>query len=398
MENIGSDADQFAALVLQQLTAEGEVGAEYDPQEFVIRLTSGWKLFLGNIFREANDLPADERTARITRFLSSRSEAPALPGWPQVRSSLRPILRSETFGIGSTDADDPRPITRPALPFLNELVAVDLPSSRSIVNERTIEQWGVDAAEVFAAARENLTALVGSGGFKEPGVLFFDDDGDGYCTSWPLIPGWLAGCGDGTQRPIAFVPEVDRLIIAPDGDDLGPLFEYVEQQYREAARQISPQGYTVDDAGAVIPLDQSPRHQHLPFVQRARCGLALTEYEAQGSALTEQLDTHLALQTRDGEIDGAFVGSVMYIGADSGPYTVTIWGEGVEYFLPEADYVMFCVDEQGEKSVLFTVPFAAVVDIVGLTPIPDLTPPRYEIRHWPDAEVRARLAAAAVEP
>ncbi|WP_338770302.1 hypothetical protein V7968_07460 [Nocardia vulneris] len=397
MENLGSDADQFAALVLQQLTEAGEQGAEYDPEEFVIRLSSGWELFLSNIFREAHDLPEDERASRIARFIATPKDSATMPGWPQVRSLLLPILRSETFGISATSGHETGPITRPALPFLNELVAVDLPNSRSIVNDVTLAQWGVEAAEVFTAARENLTAKVGSGGFQESGVLFFGDDGDGYCTSWPLVPGWLAGSGDGEHRPIAFMPDVDTLIIAPDVDDLGPLYEYVEKKYREAVRQISPQGYTVDDDGAVIPLDQSPRHQHLSFVQRARCGLALTEYEAQGRVLNEQLEVNLVLETGHGDIEGAYVGSVMYIGADSGPYTVTIWGEGVDYFLPEADYVMFCVEENGEKSVLFTVPFAAVVDIVGLTPIPDLAPRRYEIRHWPDAEVRTRLAAAAVE-
>lgn len=392
-ENIGTDADQFAALVLHQLTAAGQHDAEYDPGDFKITVGS-LQLYLGNIYRETAGLGVEDRDRRIANFVAGLTDDDTPDSWAEVRPLLRPILRPSTFGI-SSPADGMRPISRPAFPFVDELVAIDRPHSRSIVSTATLRDLNVSADEVFAAARENLTALVGSGGFQGDGLIHFADNGDGYCTSWPLVPGWLAGSGDGTHRPIAFLPDVDTLIIAPDLDDLAPLFEHVEQRYREAVRPISPQAYTVDDHGTVIPLDQSPGHRHRALALRARCGLAVTEYGAQSTALEQAVDDHLAYPDHE-DLAPAFAGSVMYVADDTGPYTATIWGKDVEYLLPEADRVIFCTEENGQMHTLFEVPFPAVAEVVGLTPIPNMSPRRYEIRHWPTPETLARLEAAAI--
>ncbi|WP_069164939.1 hypothetical protein [Nocardia altamirensis] len=393
MENFGGDADQFAALIVQRMRDLG-AQATYDPDEFRILLPDG-HIYLGNIFREIADLPGDEREERIARFLGAVQDMDEPDSWPQVRSALRPIMRPSTFGQHTPD-ENMQVIARPTLPFLHELVAVDLPNSRAIVSTATLDRWGVTADDVFAAAHENLTAMVGSRGIKQSGILRFADNGDGYCTSWPLIPGWLAGTGDGEHRPIAFLPDVDTLLITPDTGDLGPFFALVERQYRDAVRPISPQGYTIDDHGAVIPLDQSPHHRHLPFVQRARCGLAVTEYDAQSTALNDDLDDDLAFDHHD-DLDPAFIGSVMFAQDDTGPFTLTIWGEGVEYLLPEADRILFCrTDENNEMETLFEAPFATVAEITGLTPIPGMTPRRYEVRHWPDPSTLTQLQSAAI--
>ncbi|CAM4383333.1 hypothetical protein NONI108955_23820 [Nocardia ninae] len=392
-EKFGVDADQFAALVLQQLTEAGEHDAKYDPDEFTITV-GDLELYLGNVFREAAHLPADDRDARIARYIAGVKDADGPDTWLECRALLRPILRPNGFGL-NTPTKETLPISRPAFPFLDELVAIDKPNSRSIVSGATLERWGIAADEVFAAARENLTALVGSHGIEEAGLLHFADNGDGYCTSWPLIPGWLAGSGDGTHRPIAFMPDVDTLLIVPDDGDLTPLFEHVEQQYRAAVRPISPQGYTVDDNGTVIPLDQVPDHRHHALALRARCGLAITEYDTQTEALKTAMERDFVYPHHD-DLDPAFVASVLYVAAEEGPHTVTVWGQGVEYLLPEADRILFCTEENGEMQTLFEVPFAAAAEITGLTPIPGMSPRRYEIRHWPNPETLTRLEAAAV--
>ncbi|WP_405159737.1 hypothetical protein OG203_25090 [Nocardia sp. NBC_01499] len=392
-ENFGVDAEQFAALVRQRLTDIGEHDAVYDPDEFTI-VVGDLQLYLGNIFRETAELPSDERDARIARFVASVRDEDEPEAWPAVRAALRPILRPNGFGLNSPTGDMVA-LTRPAFPFVDELVAVDRPNSRSIVSTATVADWGVSADEVFAAARENLTAMAGSHGIKEAGVLRFADNGDGYCTSWPLIPGWLTGSGDGTHRPIAFLPEVDTLIITPDTGDLTALFAEVEQLYRNAVRPISPQAYTVDDHGTVIPLDHSPNHRHHALALRARCGLAVTEYDAQTAALNEAVERDFTYP-RHKDLAPAFVASVSYVAADTGPRTVTVWGKDVEYLLPEADHIAFCTNQSGEMTTLFETPFAAVAEITGLTPIPGMSPRRYEVRHWPTPETLARLEAASI--
>ncbi|MEU2035235.1 hypothetical protein [Nocardia amamiensis] len=394
MPNFDDEADAFAVLVMQHLSARGETDIEYDQDEFAIR-TGDLILDLHNIFRETRELDDAERDARIARHFEALRDLQAPEqDWPSVRSALRPVLRPNSFGVDVPELEL-RPIARPAFPFVDELVAIDMPHARSIVTYASVREWGVTVDEIFAAARENLGAMVGAAGIKESGILRFVDDGDGYCASWPLIPGWLAGSGAGAEPPVAFMPDIDTLVIAPGGDELEHVFEAVEEQYRDAVRPISPQGYTVDHTGAVIPLDRSPAHRHLPAVQRARCGLAVTEYDAQTQILNEIVERDLEFTPYD--IEPAYVGSVMYGHGDNGPYTITVWGEGVEYLLPEADYVAFCRDdENGDLERLFEVPFDTVATLAGLTPVPDLSPRRYEIREWPDTETLAELKDAAV--
>ncbi|MEU7630000.1 hypothetical protein AB0C34_08440 [Nocardia sp. NPDC049220] len=394
MENIEDETIAFAALVTQQLSALGENDIEYDRDAFVVR-SGDLVLNLHNIFRETRELAPPERAARVSRFVGAlRTASGSEPDWTSARQALRPVLRPNSFGL---DASEPgvRLIARPAFPFVDEMVAIDLPDARSIVSHRSLERWGVTVDDVFTAARENLAALAVSTNLYEPGILHFVDNGDDYFASWPLVPGWLAGSGDGARPPVAFMPDVDTLIVAPGGDELEQIFEVVEEQYADAVRPISPQGYTVGEGGTVIPLDRSPAYRHLPAVQRARCGLAVTEYDAQARILNEMVERENEFTPYD--IEPAYVGGVMYGNGDNGPYTLTVWGEGVEYLLPEADYVAFCrTDDDGDLERLFEVPFHIVATLIGLTPVPDLSPHRYEIREWPSPETLAQLEAAAV--
>ncbi|MEU7763682.1 hypothetical protein AB0B25_00940 [Nocardia sp. NPDC049190] len=394
MENIEDETTAFAALVVRQLSALGENDVEYDRDEFVVR-TRDLVLNLHNIFRETRELAPRERAAGVSRFVEAlRTASDSEQEWNSVRQALRPVLRPNSFGL---DAPEPgmRPIARPAFPFVDEMVAIDMPDARSIVSRGSLEQWGVTVDDVFTAARENLAALAVSTDVHEPGILHFVDNGDDYFTSWPLVPGWLAGSGDGSRPPVAFMPDVDTLIVAPGGDELEQIFEVVEEQYADAVRPISPQGYTVDEGGAVIPLDRSPAYRHLPAVQRARCGLAVTEYDAQARILNEIVEREDEFTPYD--FEPAYVGAVMYGNGDNGPYTLTVWGDGVEYLLPEADYVAFCrTDDDGDLERLFEVPFHIVATLTGLTPVPDLSPRRYEIREWPSPETLAQLKVAAV--
>src|SRR5690606_12900527 len=104
---------------------------------------------------------------------------------------------------------------------------------RGIVNNDHRTAWGVSADEVFEAARANLSAMAQLPETETGSVLHFVDDGDGYFTSWLLVPGWLAAFRAGYgRRPVAFAPDVDTLIVAPDDPEMiGSLFEMMEEQY-----------------------------------------------------------------------------------------------------------------------------------------------------------------------
>ncbi|WP_280468650.1 hypothetical protein [Nocardia cyriacigeorgica] len=319
--------------------------------------------------------------------------------WPDARPLLRPVLRPVTYRSTVPAAD--QPLGRAVFPFVEELVAVDLPDRRLMVHDDHRAAWGVSDEEVFAAARANISEMAQPPEVAEDTILHFEDDGDSYFASWILVPGWLDSFRSGYgRRPVAFLPDVDTLLVAPDDPELiGDMFAMVEGQYGESERPLTPQAYTVDGDGRVVPFDQAGAHEQLPAAQRARCGLAVTEYAAQSEWLNEMLEVDLDFEALDADLadsSTAFVASLMYHDPGDGPRTITTWGEGVDYLLPESDVIVFCdTDDDGEIRTLFDAPFPLVVDMLGLTPVPGLAPTRYEIRSWPESEVLRRIEQAA---
>ncbi|MCM6775710.1 hypothetical protein NDR87_18295 [Nocardia sp. CDC159] len=374
----------------------GLAGVVYDPDEFSLTVAERDRiLYLDNLFRETADLAEEERAARIARFVTALLASGTEEfGWEQVRNRLRPILRPVSYRLAAPD--DVEFLARPAFPFLDELVAVDLPDRRSIVTAGEASEWGVPAERVFATARANLAALGPPDSVDPNTVVRFADDGNGYFTSRLLSPEWLAAFTFGDRRPVAFAPDVDTLIVAPDDPDvLEPLFAMAEQEYREATRALSPQGYTLDPDGNVVPFDLVGPHPQHAAARRAACGLAVSEYAAQSEWLRERFEEELHLERYD--IEPAYVAGAYLTEGPHGTDTVTIWGRGVEYLLPRTDYIAFCdEDDQGEPYTLFTVPFPDALEALGLTPVPGLEPPRYEVRHWPDDATLTALSRTAV--
>ncbi|MET7420752.1 hypothetical protein [Dactylosporangium sp. NPDC005555] len=387
----GSRQDRFARQVLTALRDAGVADARYDRDRFAIHVRVGGHggaatghgrddagaapsiAYLGNIFRECRDAGREERRQRIARFLSAVVFPTGAPDtWEEVAPLLRPLLRAVTFGLGMP-AGSPPLVRRPALPMLDEVVAVDQPTSMMYVTTRQLAQWGVPAPVVFDRARRNLTGLPGgpSGGTA---VIRIVDDGDAYCASHLLLPGWLAAQADrlgGT--PVAFVPDTTGLLLAAD-DAAGPLFAVVEEEYRDAARPISAMAYTVDATGAVVPYPAPPGHPLHAAVHRSEVLMAAAGYDAQAP----HLDT-----------DASVAAVTVAERPDRSVFSVADWAEGVDTLLPRAEYVSF-----GS----FLVTWAALEREVDLEPAPGLDPERFRLRTWPHPGVVARLRAVAVTP
>ncbi|WP_194838778.1 hypothetical protein [Nocardia sp. XZ_19_369] len=308
---------------------------EYLPDRFSFRRSDGWVTYLGNLFQECCEVSDQEREARIARFVASVLSTHSVPEqWEAVRGSQRPVPRPVTFGLGDS-IPSAQMVARPAFPFIDEVVVVDLPFNRAVVSVDMAREGGVEPTLVFDKARENLTGLTHEAGRLVDGKLIrFVDDGDSYFGSRLLVPGWLAGYGAGGCPPVAFIPDNDTLLVVPDDAVLlEQVFEMVEQQYSDAVRPISPQGYTIDEAGRVVPLDQLDAHPARQSALRARCGLAVTEYGHQTRCLTDKVDTDLKILPRS-DVAPAYVAAVVYETSPDGPITTTVWGEGVEYLLP----------------------------------------------------------------
>jgi hypothetical protein len=244
---------------------------------------------------------------------------------------------------------------------------------------------------VFAAARENLAgraALIsGTPGDGGRAVLRFVDDGNGYFTSMLVLDGFLAGFADRVGgRPVAFIADKDSLLVTVDLPDALPkLFELVEEQFREAVRSISPVGYTVDDAGRVVPYQGPAGSAVARSAHRAEVLLASSEYAGQKEALEARFEA---------EENDVFVGSVLVAQRpDESVFSVAVWGFDVDTLLPEADFVAFQADHEQ-----LTVPFAVAVAEASLVPEPDYVPTRYRVTSWPPEPVMSRLRAQSISP
>jgi hypothetical protein len=296
-----------------------------------------------------------ERRARIDRFVAGFLRTPGVPtDWLTARPLLRPVLRGGT----PMPPDVSAPLRRPALPFLAEYVVIDEPDTMTYVSAHQLAGWGVNAEEVFAAARTNLSGAVLHGVASEPTVVQFMDDGDAYWTSHLLVDGWLARLVDQVGGlPVAFAPERGTLIVAADGSlQLPDLFAQAERVYTAAPYAITPMAYVSDEHGHTVPYVAPDGHPMHACVRRAEAVLAVTEYARQAATLERAAELRL-------------IGS-----ATEGWRTRAVWARDEPVLLPRADEV------QVGGAVR---PWNEIEP--HLTPAPGLDPPRWHATAWPAA-------------
>jgi hypothetical protein len=384
------DLDRFAAEALGIARRTPAVAdARYDRAQFaVIAWPVGQRepiwVYLSNVYRDCAGAGPEERHEALTRLFHAMLAPPTPRDWDEVRPRLRPVLRPATFAQAPTPGIRP-PLCRPALPYLSEFVVIDQPESMAYVGPDSLDEWGLEPADVFAVARENMAAAAEHSlttDWAEPGALFrLVEDGDTYVGSLPLVPGWLAEVSRrmGGQA-IAFLPDTgSALLCAVRPGHLDAIYEMVEEDYRNATRPLSPVGYVSDEAGRVVPYRPPAGHPDHLAARRAEVVLATTEYEAQATWLTglyqeNGVDVHVA--------------KLMAV-AEPGrpPFTLAVWSDGVTGLLPEADHIAF----MGSGGRGPTVPWRVVAELVELWPEPLLEPPRYRVDDWPSPEVMDEL-------
>lgn len=382
---------RFAAQALRIVRRmPGVRSATYHPDKFAIALyredggTAAW-LYLSNIYQEAADVPAARRKERLEQLVRIMTAPRSEDNWEAVRERLRPVLRGQTFGQAGPPGMQP-PLSRPAFPFLHELVVVDHKEAMAYVTAARLPEWEVTADEVFAAARENLAGIAArslDGPWENDGgsaMITMIDDGDAYFTSLLLAPGWLAGVSERLGAPVmAFAPDNHTLVLCSPPDDLGPLYELVEKHFTEATRSVSPVGYVAGPDGRTVPYSPPPGHPHEIAVRRAQAILAASEYGAQTAWLTSQY--------REAGID-VHVGELLAVAPPDGPAeTVATWVDGIATLLPAARSIVFARN----GAVELQVPWPVVAEEVDLQPEPLLAPPRYRVEGWPSPDVMERL-------
>jgi hypothetical protein len=387
-DRLASQRGWIAHLVTRALTAGGASEVSYDSEQFLLRFRSvngsPTTANLTNLFADCLGASADDRATRIDRFVAALTATSDVPdGWDQVAPLLRPVLRPAGYAQGSGQIE--QPLARPFQPLLHELVVIDQPNLMAYVNLNNVREWGVGEVAVFERARTNLAALAAGpllepGQLDRPAILRLVDSGNEYWASCLLIDGWLSSLAEGVGgRPVAFLPDPTGLIITSDeSDEIRQFLEMVEKSYLEASRPLSPQAYTVDEAGRVVPYSVPADDPLWTAVHRSEVLFASREYAAQKEQHDELTDGYVAPLMVQQRPDGAL-------------RTVTVWGEGVFGLLPQADYVAFVSEELQD----FTVTWETAVRETGLVPEPGWYPDRYRIHGWPHTRVLERLRAAA---
>jgi hypothetical protein len=386
----GSPRRRFAQLALRVARrTPGVERAVYRADEFAISILrtgadTPAHLYLANVYRETADASPAERRERLEKLLRLMTPMPE-DSWETVRPKLRPVVRPVTFGAAGPAGMRP-PLSRPAMPFLRELVVIDTPDAMAYILPDRIDEWGVDVDEVFAVARDNLAAIARDSldrEWRDGSAVSMFDDGDGYFTSLLLSPGWLAEAGERMGGPvIAFAPDNNTLLVAPLPETgIEQLYAVVEHSFGEAVRYLSPVGYVAGPQGRAVPYAPPPGHPHHVAARRAAAVLALTEYSNQTEWLSSQyakagVDTH--------------IGNLIAVEPPGGgpAETIATWTAGVSALLPRADSIAFAHPDGG---VDFRVPWHVAEEHAGLVPEPLLAPARYRVDGWPAPEVLGEL-------
>ncbi|WP_040863362.1 hypothetical protein [Nocardia niigatensis] len=389
----GSPRNRFGRKVLEQVRGyEAVETAHFDTEAYEIgyRLKNGYvaKLNLGTLYRRFDG----KITAGLFEAVDNLLLPPEAPeGWEQVAPKLRPVLRRAGYGAVTVAGLDGRDLvlTRPALPYLSELVVIDLPSTVQFVTKQDLSRWGVDADQVYGVAHANLTELAMNtmAAFDPPqGVRvldFADDDGESYVGSLPLVAGWLAGVRARTDtRPLLFLPgHLGMLVVlGATTETLPQLLELAAERLEAAVRPLSAVPYTLDDNGEVVPYEVPADHPAHAAIRRAQAQLAVGAYHAQ----TEKL--------RAGEEREGAIMELLHVRApDGSEYTMTSWTDGVTNLLPAADFICFVT---GEGDV-FRVAWDVVCGLASLELAAEYDPPRYRVHDHPPAEIMTRLRALA---
>ena len=385
--------DQFGRELLERFRAcSGVAESWYSPGRFAIgyrRAAGGatcWA-FLGNLYGECAGLAGQRRDQHLARYVSAMAEPACVPAdWETAAPLLRPVLCGESFGRprpGAADRPETDLIRRPALPMLDELIVVDLPTSFGYVTSGLAADWGVPVGEVFATARRNLAAddRLGCDLSERPTLLRFVDDGDQYWVPRLLVDGWLATLAERLGgRPVAFVPNRDSLLVAREGPALAGLFDVVAAEYTESVHPVSPMAYTLGDDGTLRPYRVPAGHPLEPAVRRAERLLACREYDVQADLL------------RAIPYGPAVASYLIADDVDAASVSIATWAEDTATLLPVTDHVALVSADRAQS---WLVDWTTLVATVPTRPVPGLHPLRYRVAAWPTGEARHRLLAAA---
>jgi hypothetical protein len=372
------------------------------PDQFAYRLrfSAGEEvlLHLENLFCETREQSPEDRVDRIRNCLSGvLDHAPR--EWADVAPRLLPVLRGCTYGAEPGAVGRSAVVRRPFLPFLDAMLAIDMPRTTGYVQRGSLEEWRIseDAAFEVALANAAPVTAVPLESYDNPhGPVWHVPGEEMYALTRLLRPGWLASMRDRVEgRPIAIFPERSTLFV---GGDARPelvhwLAEKALREHQASSRSISPAVYTVNDEGTVVPYSTPRDDEVANLVRRGHVQLLGSEYNAQ-----EDLLNRYHVEQR---VD-VFVAPVGMMTVKGWSLSWCSWVEGIESSLPRTDVVIAGGGvPKGDLTWKAIMPFEMARAIGGSlwsTAEAPFGPERFKVSGAISAEQKQALIAASCEP
>jgi hypothetical protein len=389
------DRDAFAKMLIDAIGHDSQRGrVHYDPQTFTLKGEGGNlnEASLGNVYAEYCRSSPEARAKIFRNFV--RSWFSPIKGIPDdfedAAHDLLPSVRARAYVEVNQLRFRAQGAKGPDWPYatVGEHLALalvyDLPESILSIQQQHLDDWDVSFADALERAGANLLAMSGH---------VFDQPAPGVWRSpWRdnhdtarliLLPLILAHEVKGA--PVAMVPNRDTFLLTGDEDAEG-LAAFAALAEEAFAHPRATSGHTLRLVeNAWEPWLPPPGHPaHLPL-RRLALGSLAGDYSSQKKALEAWLES----QQEDAYVADCACGE----GQDGEVFTFSVWPEGVDVLLPEAERIFFFRPGEGEKGeVLGVAPFERVREVVGdLLVEQDHYPARYRAREFPPEEMLAEL-------
>ena len=371
--------DAFARIAADQMVACGWPEPIYEPADFLLRIGTTQEICgLENAYRSYLQQPKGERAAFLERWFSGIRNMRQPQTFDEARDMLLPMVRQRGEWL-NMKVPNPETLLKPSRFFSEDLrlaLALDRPTTVSVVNEANVTTWGVDEDALYEAALHNLR-LKSADAWSQPfpGVFVsgwrdtFDATRAIFTDLIRRVP--IEG------EPVIMTPNRNHLFVASRRDETA-----VQRMVTAAAElfdagdySLSMQPLTLEDETCVPYTPTGPAANE---VRKRVLSVLATTYANQKQrfeSTTEVFYATLMLATKTD------TGETLSVGT---------WAKDVDTLLPRADRIAF-VRAKGDVA---SVAWEEAESIVGpLVAEPGPWPPRYHVTMFPDDEQYAKLKA-----
>lgn len=359
---------------------------------------------LHNYFDEWVHAAPERRAGVFDRIVKFSGLIDSGETFDEVRVMLMPRIRPRRYFVvdavemmksvaDTKDGADVKgpPSYTPLGTHLGVALAIDRPEHIEYVNG--VDRFALSKEELDAIAIANLRRHTPSG-FEEmrPG-LWVGQWGDEYAPERMLLPHLFEAIAPKLKGdPVAFIPGAERMFVVGSEDEENVLLALVLVEERtQAPRAILDFGFVW--RGGVWETFEPPGPFGAELGRRLAVHLA-GAYAHQAELLNAERDA--------GTFEGA-VAPLMGLGEDDElTATVAAWPKETDLLLPRAHLVSLgtlAPDPSGNPKFeeIVTVPWQVLSAVAGdcLVPEPDLYPPRWRARRFPDDAAIAKMKVVA---